>query len=127
MLPELGDGVARQVHSERQSAYFVGDKPADRLHLHDIGVSSTNLREEGTRYEALDLKQLVDASCQAVDLHQKAVSLSVVLVSRMVVSLQFVEKSDLELVTHEEVEVRGLVQVVSMRFHRANFLKNQRT
>ena len=43
VFPELRDRVPRQVEPKGQLAHLVRDEPRDRLHLHYVCVSSSNL------------------------------------------------------------------------------------
>lgn len=98
VLPELRDGVPGQVKLEGELADLVGDESGHRLDLVDVGVGGA-------------------------DLHQQAVGLAIVLVGRVQIALQLVQEAGLELVTHEQRQVRRLVQVLAVALHVANLLR----
>ena len=94
---KLGNGVPWQIQLEGQFAHLEVDEASHRLDLHNVGV-------------------------RGPDLHQEVVSLAVMLVSRVQITLQLVQKADLELMSDKEIQMGCLVQIVPVALDAADFL-----
>jgi hypothetical protein len=127
-VPELRNGVSGQVQPEGQLANLVRDEAGHSLHLHNVGVSGTNLSSEEylfsfvvcTNFTVQNALPTMKFPC----LHEQTVGLPVVLVCRVQVPLELVEQARLELMTDKEVEMGRLVQVVAVGLDGADLLEN---